>query len=129
MFIDSSEFANMISKLGKKLGVVNKKVTIDELSKKIINKNLSYQTTKKTFDLTEPSLTSAFFLNNVKVSLLCELDSTVKFDLDLLVKIKQINREEYELLDYKGNKIRVNKTDIKISLKKEIDLDLFLSLM
>lgn len=130
MFLDHNELSDIINKLGKKLGVNNKKVTIDELSKKIINKNLQYITQKKEFNIEEPTLTASFFINNMSLSIRDGIiDETTEFDIDLLIKIRQINGNQYELVDYNKNVIRVPKEDVFITMKKEIPFELFLDII
>lgn len=132
MMIDHNELSNIILKLGKKLGVKpNDDITINELVKKIINRDLNYTLEKKEFDLSEPTLISAFFINNIIVD--CDKDllyaSNKNFDLDLLFKITQVNSKEYELIDANKNKVRVNKDKVTVSMKKEIPIDLFMSVL
>ncbi len=130
MFLDHNELSDIINKLGKKLGVNNKQVTIDELSKKIINKNLQYITQKKEFNIEEPTLTASFFINNMSLSIRDGIiDETTEFDIDLLIKIRQINGNQYELVDYNKNVIRVPKEDVFITMKKEIPFELFLDII
>ena len=132
MMMDHLELSNLIMRLGKKLNVKpNEPVTIDELAKKVINRDLNYETEDKCFDITEPSLISSFFINNVDIDvdkkLLKELNKD--FDLDLLVKITQANSEEYELIDYNRKKVRVPLKEVTISMKENIPFELFMKLL
>lgn len=132
MLMDHNELSCLIMRLGKKLNIKpNEPVTIDELAKKVINRDLNYETEDKCFDITEPSLISSFFINNVDIDvdkkLLKELNKD--FDLDLLVKITQANSEEYELIDYNRKKVRVPLKEVTISMKENIPFELFMKLL
>lgn len=132
MMMDHNELSNIIVKLGKKLGIKpNEEITLNELCKKIINRDLNYVTEKKEFNLGEPSLAAAFFINNIDV--LCD-EGLIKslnkdFDLDLLINIKQVNSKEYELVDYNKRKVRVPIETVTICTKSNIPLELLLKII
>lgn len=132
MVMNQNELSNIFCKIGKKLNIRgDENITIDELVKRIINKDLNYSLEKKTFDLTEPSLLSAFFINNVIVD--CDREilrkSNKNFDLDLLYKINQINGDKYELIDFNRNKVKVCADDINFVIKNKIPVDLFMKIL
>lgn len=132
MMIDHNELSSIILKIGKKLSIKPHEMTnLNELVKKIINRDLNYTLEKKEFDLSEPTLTSAFFINNMKVEcdreLIKELNN--KFDLELLFKITQVNGKEYELVDTNKNKVRVPISKVSVSMKEKIPFELFMKLL
>lgn len=132
MMMDHLELSNLIMRLGKKLNVKpNEPVTIDELAKKVINRDLNYETEDKCFDITEPSLVSSFFINNVDINVDKDLLKSIDkdFDLDLLIKITQANSDEYELVDYNRRKVRVPLKEVTISMKENIPFELFMKLL
>lgn len=132
MMMDHEELSQLIMRLGKKLGMhPDEKVTINELAKKVINRDLNYFTEDKKFDISVPSLISGFFINNINIEvdkkLLKNIDKD--FDLDLLIKINQVNSEEYELVDYNRRKIRVPIKEVSVSMKDNIPFDLFMKVL
>lgn len=132
MMMDHLELSNLIMRLGKKLNVKpNELVTIDELAKKVINRDLNYETEDKCVDITEPSLVSSFFINNVDINVDKDLLKSIDkdFDLDLLIKITQANSDEYELVDYNRRKVRVPLKEVTISMKENIPFELFMKLL
>ena len=132
MMMDHLELSNMIMRLGKKLGLKpDENVTINELAKKVINRDLNYVTEGKCFDITEPSLVSSFFINNIDIDVDKELLKKIDkdFDLDLLIKIRQANTDEYELVDYNRRKVRVPLKEVTISMKENIPFELFMKLL
>lgn len=132
MLMDHNELSCLIMRLGKKLNIKpNEPVTIDELAKKVINRDLNYETEDKCFDITEPSLVSSFFINNIDINIDKELIKSIDkdFDLDLLIKIKQANAEEYELVDYNRKKIRVPLKEVSVSMKEDVPFELFMKLL
>lgn len=132
MLMDHLELSNLIMRLGKKLNVKpNEEITIDELAKKVINRDLNYETEDKCFDITEPSLVSSFFINNIDINVDREMLKKINknFDLDLIVKIKQVNSEEYELLDYNRQKVRVPLNEVEVSMKGSVPFELFMKLL
>lgn len=132
MMMDHEELSQLIMRLGKKLGMhPDEKVTINELAKKVINRDLNYFTEDKKFDISVPSLISGFFINNIDIEvdkkLLKEIDKD--FDLDLLIKINQANSEEYELVDYNRRKVRVPISEVTVSMKENIPFELFMKVL
>lgn len=132
MMMDHNELSCLIMRLGKKLNIKpNEPVTIDELAKKVINRDLNYETEDKCFDITEPSLVSSFFINNIDINIDKELLKSINkdFDLDLLIKIKQANADEYELVDYNRRKVRVPLKEVSVSMKEDVPFELFMKLL
>lgn len=132
MLMDHNELSCLIMRLGKKLNIKpNEPVTIDELAKKVINRDLNYETEDKCFDITEPSLVSSFFINNIDINIDKELLKSINkdFDLDLLIKIKQANADEYELVDYNRRKVRVPLKEVSVSMKEDVPFELFMKLL
>lgn len=131
MMLGHQELSEIIVKLGKKLGIKpNEEISINDFIKKIINRDLNYVIDKKEFNLLEASLTSSFFINNIDIEIDKELikSKSKDFDLDLLVGIRQMNKE-YELTDFNKNKIRVPIESVTVSTKESIPLELFLKVI
>lgn len=131
MMLDHQELSEIIVKLGKKLGIKpNEEISINDFVKKIINRDLNYVIDKKEFNLLEASLTSSFFINNIDIEIDKELvkSKSKDFDLDLLVGIRQMNKE-YELTDFNKNKIRVPIEAVTVSTKQSIPLELFMKVI
>ena len=129
MLLDHNDIVDLLIKLTKKLQL-DEPITIDEICKKVTNKNLQYITKKKEFNIEEPTLASSFFINNTVIEINKNLiDDTSKFDIDLVLKIIQINNDQYELTDYNGNTLVLNKEDVFIKVKDKIPMDLFLNML
>lgn len=131
MTLNHEQLIDIIERLSRKIGISNDEpITIDQLTKKIMNQNLFYSGNSKEVNFLTPSFTNAFLLKSSEFLFKDEVNLK-NVDKNLITSVKMINNKELFVKDLNGNKVTVpfNGDNVSIFFKHGIPFDVALQLL
>ena len=103
----------------------NGELLIDEMIKKIDNKDLCFVEKKNEIDLLSPSITSSFFINFINLFHIDKRGQKTK----IIFKSMSILDGVVEVVTLGGNKITYKEKELCVSLKPEIPLNVLMTVI
>lgn len=131
MIIDNDKIIYIMETIRKRALKNIEDPTVHDVVKMMLNKNFIYEETIKEINLLEPKFITAFFIKYVDVKVDDEIREALKnkIDFDTIVKIKYMNDDFFRFEDLDKKSVKIKKSNIKCSLKKDIPLETMLNIL